>query len=89
MLYGSVLLLKMCGQESQSICKSAQLTNVILFSYLNFSFDRLSDADFELFLVQSWLKWNQRNRVVHGGQMMDPRGLNKRALDYLDEYKKS
>ena len=36
MLYGSVLLLKMCGQEVQSICKSVQLTNVILFSYLNF-----------------------------------------------------
>ena len=36
MLYGSVVLLQMCGQEVQSICKSVQLTNVILFSYLNF-----------------------------------------------------
>ncbi|KAK4588082.1 hypothetical protein RGQ29_019178 [Quercus rubra] len=49
----------------------------------------LFDANFELFLVRSWLIWNQRNKMVHGGQMMDPRWLNKRALDYLDEYKKS
>ncbi|XP_065621034.1 uncharacterized protein LOC136063918 [Quercus suber] len=67
-------------------CSTNQCDIIQQFEFL---FDRLSDADFELFLVQSWLIWNQRNRVVHGGQMMDPRGLNKRALDYLDEYKKS
>ena len=67
-------------------CPTNQCDIIQLFEFL---FDRLSDADLELFLVQSWLIWNQRNRVVHGGQMMDPKGLNKRALDYLDEYKKS
>ncbi|XP_075665489.1 uncharacterized protein LOC142635170 [Castanea sativa] len=63
-------------------CLTNQCDIIQLFEFL---FDRLSDADFEWFLVQSWLIWNQRNKVVHGRQMMDPRGLNKRALDYLDE----
>ena len=67
-------------------CSTNQCDVVQLFEFL---FDRLFGADFELFLVQSWLIWNQRNKMVHGGQMMDPRWLNKRALDYLDEYKKS
>lgn len=56
---------------------------------VEFLFDRLTDADFELFLVQAWLTWNQRNKVVHGEKMMDPRWLNKRAMDYLEKYKKS
>ena len=67
-------------------CSTNQCDVIQLFEFL---FDRLFDADFELFLVQSWLIWNQRNKVVHGRQMMDPRWLNKRAMDYLDEYKKS
>ena len=67
-------------------CSTNQCDVVQLFEFL---FDRLTDADFELFLVQAWLIWNQRNKVVHGGQMTDPRWLNKRAMDYLEEYKKS
>lgn len=47
---------------------------------------RLSTTEFELFLVQSWLIWNQRNEVVHGGKVKDPRWLNKRARDFLDEF---
>ena len=66
-------------------CSTNQCDVVQLFEFL---FDRLPNADFELFLVQSWLIWNQRNEVVHGRQMMDPRWLNKRAMDYLDEYNK-
>ena len=51
--------------------------------------ERLSTIEFELFLIQAWFIWNQRNAVVHGEQIKDPRGLNKKAMDFLDEYKKS
>ena len=50
---------------------------------------RLTTDEFELFLVQSWLIWSQRNTVVHGGKMKDPRWLNKRAWDYLNEFQQS
>ena len=45
-------------------CSTNQCDIIQLFEFL---FDRLSDANFELILVQSWLIWNQRNRMVHGG----------------------
>ena len=51
-------------------CSTNQCDIIQLFEFL---FDKLFDVDFELFLVQSWLIWNQRNKVVHGRQMMDPR----------------
>ena len=51
--------------------------------------DRLSTTELELFLVQVWIIWNQRNVVVHGGQMKDPRWLTNRATELLEEYKKA
>ena len=46
----------------------------------------LTIPEFELFIVQAWLIWNQRNAVVHGKKIVDPRWLNKRACDYLNEF---
>lgn len=40
-----------------------------LFEYL---LDRLSIAKLELFLVQAWIIWNQRNIVIHGGKLKEP-----------------
>ena len=37
---------------------------VVLFEHL---LDRISTSDFEVFLVQVWLIWNQRNVIVHRG----------------------
>ena len=51
--------------------------------------DRLSREELELFWVQCWLIWNQRNTVVHGGMIQHPSGLTKRATDYIDEFKDS
>ena len=51
--------------------------------------DRLDASVLELFFIQSWLIWNQRNVVVHGGHLKDPQWLNKRAAKLLDEYKKA
>ena len=38
--------------------------------------DRLPTDDIELFLVQGWVIWNQRNSILHGGQVQDPAKLN-------------
>ena len=50
---------------------------------------RLSSTEFKLFLVQSWMIWNQRNVVTHGGIVKDPRWLNNRAREFLDEFHQS
>ena len=48
---------------------------------------RLSKEELELFWVQSWLIWNQRNTLMHGGVIQDPGRLNQRARDYLEEFR--
>lgn len=51
--------------------------------------NRLDAAGLELFVVQAWTVWNQRNTMVHGGQIKNPCWLNRRATDYLDEFRKA
>ncbi|XP_023919200.1 uncharacterized protein LOC112030766 [Quercus suber] len=51
--------------------------------------ERLSKAELEFFLVQAWLIWNQRNAVIHSGQLMEPGWLNRRAEEFLAEYRKA
>ena len=47
-------------------CSNDQHYIIQLFENL---LERLSTGEFELFLVQAWIIWNQRNTVVHGGQL--------------------
>ena len=47
---------------------------------------RLSTEEFEVFLVVSWLIWNQQNSMIHGGKVKDPRQILKRGEDFLTEY---
>lgn len=47
---------------------------------------RLSNEELELFWVQIWLIWNQRNSILHGGVIQDLGRLNQRAKDYLEEF---
>ena len=47
---------------------------------------RLDSKELELFLVQAWIIWNQRNALVHGKQMLALGVLNKRAEDYMKEF---
>ena len=46
--------------------------------------DRLQKEELEIFLVQAWLIWNQRNTMIHGGQLREPGWLNKRAEEFLE-----
>jgi len=48
---------------------------------------KLPEDALEFFLVQSWLLWHRRNRVVHGGFLQEPGTLNERARSLLVEYK--
>lgn len=67
-------------------CHLGQPDMLQLFLYL---LDRLDMEDVELFLVQAWAVLNQRNSVVHGGLLKDPGWLNRRAAEYLEEYKQA
>ena len=49
--------------------------------------ERLSLEELELFWTQAWLIWNQRNYLLHGGKLKNPSCLNKRAEEYLEEFK--
>lgn len=62
---GSVLCLQKVRQEQEDML---QLTR--------FMMDRLSLDDLQLFLVQAWLIWHQRNTVIHFGKLEDPGVLN-------------
>nr|XP_023907664.1 uncharacterized protein LOC112019374 [Quercus suber] len=45
--------------------------------------------EFEMFLVQAWLIWNQRNTVIHGRKLKVPCWLNKKVLHYLGEFQQT
>lgn len=49
----------------------------------------LPSEEQELFWVQCWIIWNQHNSVLHGGKIQIPTLLNRRAREYLDEFKGS
>ena len=49
----------------------------------------LPSEEQELFWVQCWVIWNQCNLVLHGGKIQNPTLLNKRAREYVDEFKGS
>ena len=50
---------------------------------------KLMNEDLELFLVLSWIIWNQRNTIVHEGALQDPNRLVQRAVDLLEEYREA
>ena len=48
---------------------------------------RLTAEELELFLVQAWIIWSQRNAIIHGKQMQALGALNRRAKDYMEEFR--
>ena len=51
---------RVCLQE----CSMTQMDMLQLVEDL---MDRQTMDEFELFLVQCWIIWNQRNSILHGG----------------------
>ncbi|KAL0014186.1 hypothetical protein SO802_001255 [Lithocarpus litseifolius] len=60
---------------------------VDMLQLMEYLLERVDSHDMEVVLVQAWLIWNQRNRVVHGGKFHDPRWLNNRAIEFLEEFR--
>ena len=52
---------------------------VDMLQLMEYLMEGVESHDMEVVLVQAWLIWNQRNRVVHGGKFHDPSWLNNRA----------
>ena len=69
------------GRFQKSVCGQTNFSHL----FVNLM-DRLSREELESFMVQSWLIWNQRNSVLHGGMLQDPSRLIQRAADLLDEF---
>ena len=67
-------------------CSHGQADMLELMEYL---LSRLSLQKMELFLIQAWLIWNQRNKLLHGRKIQDPNMLCRRAVEYLEEYQNS
>ena len=67
-------------------CSHGQADMMELIEYL---LNRISVQELELFFVQVWLIWNQRNNLLHGGKLRDPNWLSKRDAKYLEEYRAS
>ena len=50
---------------------------------------RLSTEELKLFLVQAWIIWHQRNSLIQGKQVQALGVLNKRAVDFLEKYRRA
>ena len=71
-------------------CRKLQKRSLVstdMMQLMEYFIDMLTRKELELFWIQAWLTWNQRNHVVFGRNLMDPRNLNKRVEEYLTEYK--
>ena len=60
---------------------------VDMLQLMEYLMDWVESHDLEVVLVQAWLIWNQRNRVVHGGKFHDPSWLNNRVAEFLEEFR--
>ncbi|XP_050278419.1 uncharacterized protein LOC126719971 [Quercus robur] len=73
-----------CPQRALQKGLTAQASVLQLVEVL---MQRLPEDALEAFLVQCWLFWHRRNRVVHGGLLQEPGVLIDRAKSLLAEYK--
>ncbi|KAL4625504.1 hypothetical protein ACB092_05G031200 [Castanea dentata] len=69
-----------CSHRSLQKSTTDQGNVMQLFEHL---IQQLSVDAIEIFLVQSWLIWNQRNMVPHGAKLQEPGRLNERANSLL------
>ena len=49
--------------------------------------ERLNQDELELFWTHAWIVWNQRNCLLHGGQLKVPSSLTNRAKEYITEFR--
>ena len=78
--------LRTCGRGVRDGCRNVVLDMLQLVEKL---MEKLNTEELEFFFIQAWLIWNQRNTVFHGGSLQDPSWLNKRAADFLKEFREA
>ena len=72
---GSVVCFQKCGTVFHDFRKLVEEIMV-----------KKTAEDVDLFLVTCWQIWYQRNVVLRGGVLHHPSRLNRRTMDYLQEY---
>ena len=48
--------------------------------------EHLNQDELELFWTKAWIVWNQRNCLLHGGQLKLPSSLTNRAEEYITKF---
>ncbi|XP_075663066.1 uncharacterized protein LOC142632574 [Castanea sativa] len=86
MYYGSARWRWMYGQGVRNGYKSVRGGQDGFLQLLEVLILRLPLEEVEMFLVQAWLLWTQRNKVRTGGAIQDPAQLVQRASVFLEEY---
>ena len=71
---------------SLKILQKGGLGMVDMLQLMEYLMEQVESHDMEAVLVQAWLIWNQRNRVVHGGKFHDLGWLNNWVTDFLEEF---
>ena len=72
---GSVVCFQKCGTVFHDFRKLVEEIMV-----------KKTAEDVDLFWVTCWQIWYQRNAVLRGGVLHHPSRLNRRVMDYLQEY---
>ena len=86
---GNAALQWMCGQGVRGDYKKVLSVQTDFRQLVEDMIRKLPVEEVELFLVQAWMIWTQRNVATNGGTLQDPSQLVKRASVFVDEFRAS
>lgn len=67
----------MYGLVAKFVCRSEQDFKNDIMQLVEDLIERLMAEELELFLMQCWIIWNQRNSVMRGGVIRDLNQLHR------------
>ena len=82
MPFGTVQQSKIFGLSSRKLHK-ARHCQTNMMHLMEELLEHLNQDELELFWTQAWIVWNQRNCLLHGGQLKVPSSLTNRAKEYI------
>ena len=86
MPFGTVQQSKIFGLSSRKLHK-ARHCQTNMMHLMEELLEHLNQDELELFWTQAWIVWNQRNCLLHGGQLKVPSSLTNRAKEYITEFR--
>ena len=86
---GNAALQWMCGQGVREDYKKVLNVQTDFRQLVEDMIRKLPVEEVELFLVQAWMIWTQRNVATKGSTLQDPSQLVKRASVFLAEFRAS